>query len=299
MSSNNSGKGDCRLELGENIVAFLNNEELQPGSEVKVGDTLSHRCSDIGKFKFSGSVRRTCVGGDFDGDIPECVGLNQHFDYSQNKPPTILFRYEGSIAQTNEGGLMVFPGTTLHMECLFQKMFGTPNWVAPKTTTRSHLQGWAQEPMRDATLEYRLSIYHAKQSDSGLYTCNTPNNQSHSVEIIVADTRCPTISLTPGLVSSSNQTEIGASRDFWCDNWQSLVGSPSLECLHTGQWSALTPSCEDVVCPDINNLVKAGLALQYWRGDTVSPCLMFITSTGIRFNSAKTCRDYVNFKTPV
>ena len=50
-------------------------------------------------------------------------------------------------------------------------------------------QGWAQEPMRDATLEYRLSIYHARASDSGLYTCNTPNNKSHSIHIIVADVR--------------------------------------------------------------------------------------------------------------
>ena len=50
-------------------------------------------------------------------------------------------------------------------------------------------QGWAQEPMRDATLEYRLSIYHARASDSGLYTCNTPNNKSHSINIIVADVR--------------------------------------------------------------------------------------------------------------
>ena len=50
-------------------------------------------------------------------------------------------------------------------------------------------QGWAQEPMRDATLEYRLSIYHARASDTGLYTCNTPNNKSHSIHILVADVR--------------------------------------------------------------------------------------------------------------
>ena len=31
-------------------------------------------------------------------------------------------RYEGSISQTNDGRLMVFPGTTLHMECLFMKV---------------------------------------------------------------------------------------------------------------------------------------------------------------------------------
>ena len=50
--------------------------------------------------------------------------------------------------------------------------------------------------MRDATLEYRLSIYHARASDSGLYTCNTPNNKSHSVNIIVADVRLVMMSHT-------------------------------------------------------------------------------------------------------
>ena len=50
--------------------------------------------------------------------------------------------------------------------------------------------------MRDATLEYRLSIYHARASDSGLYTCNTPNNKSHSVHIIVADVRLVIMSHT-------------------------------------------------------------------------------------------------------
>ena len=42
-------------------------------------------------------------------------------------------RYEGSISQTNDGRLMVFPGTTLHMECLFMKVneisFGSNEWI--------------------------------------------------------------------------------------------------------------------------------------------------------------------------
>ena len=62
--------------------------------------------------------------------------------------------------------------------------------------------------MRDATLEYRLSIYHARGSDSGLYECNTPNNQSHGVEIIVADVRCPQIKLGPGISVDKNETKV-------------------------------------------------------------------------------------------
>ena len=45
------------------------------------------------------------------------------------KPPTILFRHQlGPIAQSNDGKLVVYPGTILHMECLWIRRFGTPKW---------------------------------------------------------------------------------------------------------------------------------------------------------------------------
>lgn len=45
------------------------------------------------------------------------------------KAPTILFRHQnGPIAQSNDGRLIVYPGTTLHMECLWMRRFGTPKW---------------------------------------------------------------------------------------------------------------------------------------------------------------------------
>lgn len=49
--------------------------------------------------------------------------------FKVEKPPTILFRHQlGPIAQSNEGRLVVYPGTILHMECLWIKRFGTPKW---------------------------------------------------------------------------------------------------------------------------------------------------------------------------
>lgn len=45
------------------------------------------------------------------------------------KAPTILFRrHNGPIAQSNDGKLIVYPGTTLHMECLWMRRFGNPKW---------------------------------------------------------------------------------------------------------------------------------------------------------------------------
>ena len=49
--------------------------------------------------------------------------------FAVEKPPTILFRHQlGPIAQSNDGRLIVYPGTILHMECLWIRRFGTPKW---------------------------------------------------------------------------------------------------------------------------------------------------------------------------
>ena len=76
----------------------------------------------------------------------------------------------------------------------------------------------SQGPMRDATLEFRLSVYNAKPADEGLYTCTTPKNmvieyihdhdlwfmmitlppQSHSVQLKVVDIQCSPLDVPKG-----------------------------------------------------------------------------------------------------
>jgi len=57
------------------------------------------------------------------------------------KAPTILFRHQnGPIAQSNNGKLIVYPGTTLHMECLWMRRFGNPKWNV--SHTHKWVSGW-------------------------------------------------------------------------------------------------------------------------------------------------------------
>lgn len=101
------------------------------------------------------------------------------------KPPTILFRHQlGPIAQSNDGKLIVYPGTILHLECLWIRKYGTPKWEVSHSS-KEYTEGWTTEPGRDEFLEYRLSIYHAQKDDSGRFTCVTPVKHKHSVDIIV------------------------------------------------------------------------------------------------------------------
>ena len=88
-----------------------------------------------------GSFRRRCVGGHWDGSRPVCVGLSQQFNYSTEKPPTILFRHtNGQIAQSNDGQLVVTPGTIVHMECLWVRRLGSPNWEINNYSGRTYPQ---------------------------------------------------------------------------------------------------------------------------------------------------------------
>ncbi|KAG0728558.1 Protein lev-9 [Chionoecetes opilio] len=118
-----------------NVVTFLEDRELREEvMELPPGTELVFRCVDIGKFAFSGSSHRRCINGQWSGVRPDCLALNSEFDYALEKPPTILFRHKnGPIVQTNDGQLLVTPGTELYLECLWMRRYGTPRWNVTHT----------------------------------------------------------------------------------------------------------------------------------------------------------------------
>lgn len=50
---------------------------------------------------------------------------------------------------------------------------------------RVYPEGWTMDEGRDSTLEYRLSIIHAVEDDTGKYTCITPARYEHTINIVV------------------------------------------------------------------------------------------------------------------
>ncbi|XP_039298453.1 sushi, von Willebrand factor type A, EGF and pentraxin domain-containing protein 1 isoform X2 [Nilaparvata lugens] len=235
----------------------------QPVTEEQVefpsGAILLFRCADIGKYAMIGSQRRKCSQGEWDGQRPVCFGLNQENDYALEKPPTILFRHQlGPIAQSNQGTLIVYPGTILHMECLWIRRFGTPKW-AVSHNYRKYPEGWSSDPGRDSQLEYRLSIFHASRDDSGTFTCITPTRHTHSVEIEVKAVHCNQLPSRRGLKMSTTNTKMNTRVILTCNNGNSLIGAPELVCLPSGNWSAPMPVCESMECPDLINLSDPNL----------------------------------------
>ena len=52
------------------------------------------------------------------------------------------------------------------------------------TRSRAHTTGWGGV-MEEKSWKYRLAIYYAAASDSGRYTCHTPNGLHNSIDILV------------------------------------------------------------------------------------------------------------------
>ncbi|CAH2986746.1 unnamed protein product [Chilo suppressalis] len=238
------------------VVSFFNDLEITETVDFPAGTVIVSRCSDIGKYAMTGSQARKCIGGSWDGAKPTCFGLNQENDYAMEKPPTILFRHsQGPIAQTNDGKLLVYPGTVLHMECLWMRRFGNPKWnvthYVPSDPERKYPEGWTTDPGRDSQLEYRLSIMGAEKEDSGIYGCETPARQIHQVEIIVEDVHCPPLPIRRGLVANGLGTRLGTEIRFSCANGNALLGAHTLICRASGNWSAPLPVCESVECGEV------------------------------------------------
>lgn len=50
--------------------------------------------------------------------------------FSEDVPPTILIRIPSGTASVEPGGeLAVYPGSTLHLECMFSRLLGSPDWT--------------------------------------------------------------------------------------------------------------------------------------------------------------------------
>ncbi|XP_035229458.1 sushi, von Willebrand factor type A, EGF and pentraxin domain-containing protein 1-like isoform X2 [Stegodyphus dumicola] len=276
-----------------NLVAFLGDQMIEEEETEHPPHTeLVFRCKDIGKYSLIGSVRRRCVHGDWDGVKPSCYGLSQENDYALEKPPTILFRHQlGPIAQSNEGKLIVYPGTILHLECLWIRKYGIPHWQVSHSY-RKYPEGWTNEVGRDPQLEYRLSIYHAQKDDSGRFTCITPMGHRHSVDIVVAAVHCPQIPPTAGLQVSNPSTKLDTKVVFSCREGQTLLGSEQATCLPSGNWSAEPPLCQVTECPDLTNDTSELLIAEV-SGRTVGSKATFSCPTGygLRGDDTLQCLD--------
>ncbi|XP_017770659.1 PREDICTED: locomotion-related protein Hikaru genki-like, partial [Nicrophorus vespilloides] len=122
----------CKLEYinPHLLVTFRNVSIPSAGWVFPHGSKLHIRCREVGLYKLLGFATPQCQNGLWSAKLPSCVPTTMLTNFTEDSPPTILIRIPSGSASVEPGGeLAVFPGSTLHLECLFSRRLGSPDWT--------------------------------------------------------------------------------------------------------------------------------------------------------------------------
>ncbi|XP_050519903.1 locomotion-related protein Hikaru genki isoform X2 [Daktulosphaira vitifoliae] len=243
-------------ELPPNVIlSFKNQIILELNTTIPHNHTISARCQEpIGTFKLNGPSILNCSNGVWSSPIPKCQPTTLFTNYTENSPPTILVRVpSGSAAVDQNGGLVVFPGSILHLECLYLRRHGDPVWTWT-SEAETYLAGWAIGN-EERNWKYRLSIYYVKHFDSGTFTCTTPRGINNTISLRISDIHCkpvPSMDLSLHLNYRASGHRLGQTAYFNCPPGFFLKGPANITCLPSGEWSNEPPVCIMVKCPPIS-----------------------------------------------
>ncbi|KAJ8975746.1 hypothetical protein NQ317_015368 [Molorchus minor] len=244
---------NCKLEhINPHLLVTFRNVTIHTSGWVfPHGAKLHTRCRELGLYKLLGTATPRCQNGIWSSRLPSCVPTTLLTNFTEDSPPSILIRIPSGSASIEPGGeLAVYPGSTLHFECLFSRRLGSPDWTWTSPLGQ-YLTGWAIAP-EERDWKYRLSIYYAKSQDSGTFTCATPRGITNSISLIVTAIHCDPISVSGiHLTVRVEGTRLGHMAVFQCPMGFRVAGMANLTCQASGKWSATIPKCELVTCPSL------------------------------------------------
>lgn len=216
------------------------------------GQFLQARCRDLGMYKLLGESRVLCSNGLWAPRMPSCVPTTLLTNYSDDSPPSIRIKIgTGSASFEPSGILAVFPDSTIHLDCVYPRRRGMPEWTWTGRF-RQYITGWSTLA-EEKTLKYRLTIKDIQIQDSGIFTCATPRGLTNSVNILVAISQCPNLSdPTATLNLRMEGNKLGQKAMYRCPLGYTLKGTANSTCLASGNWSTTQPpTCHPVQCPPL------------------------------------------------
>ncbi|OWA50277.1 Locomotion-related protein Hikaru genki [Hypsibius exemplaris] len=234
------------------------------------GGRLMFRCKEVGEFIFHGPPVMLCSNGQWEA-IPQRAGshsakiasghpsceaipeLESNLDEKIIYPPIVTYTaYVGTVAPYYDGRLFVYPGSDLHLGCIYEpRRLGPPKWTWSKSSTPDTISQWTRNLWRNK-MEWRLTVRSVKQGDSGKYTCTTPHGSSHSVIVEVAAVDCPRPWDDEELITSGT-FHFNSTVSFGCTDGHRLNGPSKIFCKLNGEWAQPLPSCVPVHCPPLNS----------------------------------------------
>ncbi|XP_068617920.1 locomotion-related protein Hikaru genki isoform X3 [Battus philenor] len=216
--------------------------------------------SKISEVKFPGLIgplnerlicKIKCIDGNWVGPLCSTTPdgrfqpiLRECFYRHDNKLLSISFKNSSIDKET------YFPhGSVVISKC---KHFGLY-----KIKGESHVRcenAWANNDGEQET-NYRLTLTKMSARHSDQYTCTSPAGHTNTVTIKVVSVVCPPINVSsPRIRQFAQGWKLGHSIHFSCQPGFHLNGSAVINCMGSGHWSTLPPTCEETFCPSLKTL---------------------------------------------
>nr|NP_001001477.1 complement related-short precursor [Strongylocentrotus purpuratus]AAR87483.1 complement related-short precursor [Strongylocentrotus purpuratus] len=234
------------------VHQFVNGDATMPitsyytTSTLPDGTQLVARCRDPGKYRLIGDQRRTCQGGQWTGEEPEC----------QHVQAQVLFYQKNNkwrdVASNGTVVVYVQRGNLRRLDVVCNDISGWLRYTHLTTPLLNDGDLW----------HWHRHNYHGKRlypistDFSGMYTCNG-SSSSHSVHVLFKAAECD-VPAAPehGRILDGYRQQArdifpsGTSVSFECEDDYRLVGSRRITC-EKGQWSDDPPVCTVSRCPEL------------------------------------------------
>ncbi|KAK6629502.1 hypothetical protein RUM43_003319 [Polyplax serrata] len=212
------------------------------------------RCQQFGVYKLIGDAHLICHNGVWKHRIPTCIATTSLTNFTDDSaPPSVLAKVtSGSASIEPTGELAVYPGSTVHLECLYLRSSGEPEW-SWTSTYRTYTTGWSIDP-EERQWKFRLSIFYIKPQDTGIYTCSTPKGLTNSIILNVIEVHCDVekvLTNDPNVLIQIQGSRLGQSATYKCREGFKLNGVATITCQASGVWSGYAPQCVPIVCPEL------------------------------------------------
>ncbi|KAL1456216.1 hypothetical protein WDU94_000962 [Cyamophila willieti] len=136
------------------------NETIPHNGEIKL------RCQEpLGLYKLLGESSTRCNNGKWAAELPLCIPTTSITNFTVESPPTILVRIPSGTAAVDEDTLIVFPGSILHLECLYLRKEGNPQWTWTSSFRQYLTDTSSTRLTRGSGRDHRGEIRSWKRSD--------------------------------------------------------------------------------------------------------------------------------------
>ncbi|XP_076345495.1 uncharacterized protein LOC143244526 isoform X2 [Tachypleus tridentatus] len=211
-------------------------------SEAPSGEELWFQCKHIGTFNLEGPSNTRCENGSWSKPPPRCEKLEITFKKKLPSPIILIepdpYQSDHRLGVSNTGQLVVYPGTSFNLICLYSKEARDLKWTYKNADSDVEPSYSTRKKTGSFNIENKLTTNNVSEKHSGSYKCTTLEGFQKEIEVTVKAITCRELKQ-----DNSYGTVMSTAVRFDCPQGYVVNGSSTIKCLPSGEWSDDEPTC--------------------------------------------------------